>query len=359
MSAGLLGLLDDIAAIAKLAAASVDDVAAAAGKATAKAAGVVIDDTAVTPQYVHGVAAERELPIVKKIALGSIRNKMLIILPLALVLAQWAPEWVLPAILVVGGSFLCYEGAHKVWGRLSGHRENLPAAAQGPEAEKALIAGAIRTDLILSTEIMLIALAVVVDPAATHSDSIWMRAAVLTVVAVVMTVGVYGVVALIVKMDDIGLALATRARTSAGRTLGRGLVAGMPRLLAAISVAGTLAMLWVGGHILVQNLANVGEYFSLAPLHAPWNAIEHVAHSVHAVAGVGGALGWLVETALCAIVGLAWGAAVLAAIATAGRRITARTDARAVGHDDKMAAESADEQGSGQGPGSHSGDDEA
>ncbi len=302
MSAGLLGLLDDIAVIAKLAAASIDDVGAAAGRATVKAAGVVIDDTAVTPQYVHGVTADREIPIVKKIAWGSIRNKLVFILPAALVLSQWAP-WILPWVLIVGGSFLCFEGAEKVWGRLRGHDDHAVAAAElGPDAEKTMVNGAVRTDLILSTEIMLIALAEVAD------EHFWMRLAILVVVAIALTIGVYGFVGLLVKMDDAGLFLAERARTRAGKAFGRGLVLAMPKLLAGISVLGTAAMLWVGGHILLQNVANVG-------FEWPWHQVEHVAHAVHdAVPGVGGVLAWLVETAILAVVGLLVGLVILAVV---------------------------------------------
>jgi predicted DNA repair protein MutK len=251
MSAGLFGLLDDVAAIARLAAASVDDVGAAAGRATTKAAGVVVDDTAVTPQYVHGLAAERELPIVKKIAFGSIRNKLVFILPVALALSQWLPD-LLPVILMIGGTFLAYEGAHKVWGMVAGHHDHdRPVTEIGPEAEKAMVAGAVRTDLILSAEIMVIALDEVAD------ESFWSRLAILVVVAFVITIVVYGVVALIVKMDDAGLLLTQRDSAFAQR-LGRGLVDAMPKLLAVISVVGTVAMLWVGGHILLVNLAEVG-----------------------------------------------------------------------------------------------------
>src|SRR5215470_12242246 len=143
MSAGLFGLLDDIAALARLAAASIDDIGAAAGRATAKAAGVVVDDTAVTPQYVHGIAAERELPIIKKIAVGSLRNKLVFILPAALVLSQFVP-WILTPILMLGATYLCFEGAEKVWSRISGHgAHDTPVAVAGPDAEKQMTAGAI------------------------------------------------------------------------------------------------------------------------------------------------------------------------------------------------------------------------
>jgi len=303
MSAGLFGLLDDVAALAKLAAASVDDVGAAAGRATAKAAGVVIDDTAVTPQYVHGVTAEREIPIVKKIAWGSLRNKLLIILPVGLVLSQWA-EWALAPILLVGGCYLAYEGAEKVWERLGqhdrGHDEDGGAAGAGP-SEKDVVAGAVRTDLILSTEIMLIALDQVAD------QSFWARLLILVVVGIALTIGVYGVVGLIVKMDDAGLALAQRGSVTLQR-LGRGLVRGMPRLLEVISVVGIAAMLWVGGHILVNSLHDVG-------WHGPHDLIHHVVRAVH-----GGVQGWVVETLLSALIGSVVGAIVLAASHLVPRR---------------------------------------
>jgi predicted DNA repair protein MutK len=299
MSAGLFGLLDDVAALAKLAAASVDDLGAAAGKATAKAAGVVVDDTAVTPQYVHGIAAEREIPIVKRIALGSIRNKLLIILPVALMLSQWA-EWLLTPILMVGGCYLAFEGMEKVWERVSGHDEH-GEVARHDQTEQELIAGAVRTDLILSSEIMVIALDSVAH------QSFWTRLVVLVVVAIVITVAVYGVVGLIVKMDDAGLLLTQRSSAAAQR-IGHGLVAGMPRLLDVISVVGTAAMLWVGGHILVVGTDDLG-------WHGPHDLVHHLEHAVH-----GGALGWLVNTAVSAVVGLVVGAVVVGAMHLVPRR---------------------------------------
>ncbi|PFG43535.1 hypothetical protein ATJ88_2233 [Isoptericola jiangsuensis] len=299
MSAGLLGLLDDVAAIARLAAASIDDVGAAAAKATAKAAGVVVDDTAVTPQYVHGVAADREIPIVKKIAVGSIRNKVLIILPVALILSQWAP-WLLTPILMLGGTYLAFEGAEKIWGKLRGHTDHkTPAATEGPEAEKKLVAGAIRTDLILSAEIMVIALNEVAE------EPFFARLAILLVVAVVITVIVYGVVALIVKMDDAGLALAGRESPTSQR-LGRSLVSGMPKVLAVISTVGTVAMLWVGGHILLVGVDELG-------WHAPYDLVHHAEEAIaHAVPGIGGFLAWCFNTLCSAIIGLLVGAVVVA-----------------------------------------------
>lgn len=301
MSAGLFGLLDDVAALARLAAASVDDIGAAAGRATAKAAGVVIDDTAVTPQYVHGITADRELPMIKRIAIGSLRNKLVFILPAALLLSQFVP-WLLTPILMIGATYLCYEGAEKVWGRIRGHDAHAaPTATVGEDAEKQMTTGAIRTDFILSAEIMVIALNEVAD------QSFWPRLIILVVVALVITIAVYGVVALIVKMDDIGLSLAQRT-SRFSQTVGRGLVAAMPKLLAALSAIGTVAMLWVGGHILLVGTDDVG-------WHAPYGLVHHAEDFVHhAVQGVGGLLAWLVNTAASAVVGLVVGAVVVAIV---------------------------------------------
>lgn len=301
MSAGLFGLLDDVAAIAKLAAASVDDIGAATGKATAKAAGVVVDDTAVTPQYVHGITAERELPVVRKIAIGSLRNKLFIILPIALILSQFV-EWLITPILMVGGTYLAFEGVEKVleWFHPAADKDT-PAAELGPDAERQMVAGAIRTDLILSTEIMVISLNEVAD------QSFWLRAGALIGVAFAITVAVYGVVALIVKMDDIGLGLAQRGSRLAQR-FGLGLVAAMPRLLSVIAVVGTVAMLWVGGHILLVGVDELG-------WHPPYDWVHHVEEDIHhAVAGIGGVLAWLFNTAVSAVIGLVVGAVVVGAL---------------------------------------------
>jgi uncharacterized protein len=300
MSAGLFGLFDDIATLARMAAASVDDVGAAAGRASAKAAGVVVDDTAVTPQYVQGVAAERELPIIRKIAVGSLRNKIVFILPAALLLSQFLP-WLLAPILMVGGAYLSYEGAEKVWERLRGHEEHHLAVEEGPGAESTMVSSAIRTDFILSAEIMVIALNEVADQALIP------RALILLVVAVAITILVYGVVGAIVKMDDVGLLLAQRKSELAQR-LGLGLVRAMPRLLAIISAVGVVAMLWVGGHILLANSAEVG-------WHWPYDTVHHWEEALHdAVPGLGSVLGWLLNTAVSAVVGLAVGALLVAVL---------------------------------------------
>lgn len=203
MAGGLVALLDDVAVLARAAAASIDDVGAAAAKAGAKAAGVVVDDAAVTPQYVRSLAAERELPIIKRIALGSLRNKYFIILPAVLLLSQFVP-WLLTPILMLGGAYLCYEGAEKVWAKIA-HHDADGAGEEEVQDETTLVSGAVRTDLILSAEIMVITLNEVID------EPFWSRLAILAIVAVVITVLVYGVVALIVKMDDAGLRLSQRS----------------------------------------------------------------------------------------------------------------------------------------------------
>ncbi len=298
MSAGLFGLLDDVAALARLAAASVDDVGAAAGRASIKAAGVVVDDTAVTPQYVHGVTADREVPIIRKIAVGSLRNKLLFILPAALLLSQLLP-WVITPLLMCGATYLCYEGFEKLWGALRGHEAH-SAQTEGQD-EKTVVSGAIRTDFILSAEIMVIALDEVAE------EPFLARAAILVVVAIAITILVYGVVALIVKMDDFGLLLAERPSATAQR-IGRGLLHAMPRLLSVISTVGVAAMLWVGGHILLVGTDDLG-------WHGPYELVHHLEEDVHhAVDGIGALLGWMVNTTASAIIGVLVGAVAVAVL---------------------------------------------
>ncbi|MDI6105108.1 DUF808 domain-containing protein [Actinoplanes sp. NEAU-A12] len=296
MSAGLAALLDDIAVLARAAAASVDDVGVAAAKAGAKAAGVVIDDAAVTPQYVRGLAAEREIPIVKRIALGSLRNKFLIILPVILVLSQFLPVLLTP-LLMLGGAYLCYEGAEKVWERVAHHDAH--AEEELRPDEKTLIAGAIRTDLILSAEIMVISLNEVAE------EAFWNRLIILAVVAVIMTVLVYGAVGLIVKMDDVGLRLAEKPSKAAAK-FGRGLVKAMPKVLTALSVIGTAAMLWVGGHILLAGTNELG-------FHPLYDFVHHMEVAARNATGpLGGVVGWIVNTVASAIIGLIVGAVIVA-----------------------------------------------
>ena len=302
MAGGLVGLLDDVAALAKLAAASVDDVGMAAGRASMKAAGVVVDDAAVTPAYVRGLAAERELPIIKKIALGSLRNKLVFILPVALLLSSVAPTLV-EIILMFGGCFLAYEGAHKVIHALrhDDHDHDVPAVVQGGDAESKTISGAIRTDFILSAEIMVISLKEVID------EPIVSRGVILALVGVLITVIVYGVVALIVKMDDIGLHLAKR-KSRALKGLGRAMVKAMPVIMQWLTVIGTAAMLWVGGHILLVGFDELG-------WERPYHLVHDLEHAVDGVAGIGGILAWVVNTAASALVGFTVGAAIATIVA--------------------------------------------
>ena len=299
MAGGLVGLFDDVAALAKLAAASIDDVGAAAGRASMKAAGLMVDDTAVTPTYVHGIAAERELPIIKRIAKGSIRNKLLFILPAALILSEFLPTLV-ELILIGGGTFLCYEGAHKIVHALKGddHDHDVPAAVKGPDAEESTVAGAIRTDLILSGEIMVIALKEVIE------EPFVSRAAVLVVVAILVTIVVFGLVALIVKMDDVGLMM-TQQDSERSKRIGRRLVGAMPKVLTFLTVVGTAAMLWVGGHILIAGAHELGWDW-------PYDLVHDAEHQVEDVGGIGGFLAWFVNSTISGIVGLAWGCLAMA-----------------------------------------------
>jgi predicted DNA repair protein MutK len=301
MPSGLAALLDDVAAIAKLAAASIDDVGAAAGRAGAKAAGVVIDDTAVTPRYVTGFTPERELPIIARIAKGSLKNKLLILLPAALALSALLP-WAITPLLMLGAAYLCFEGAEKVWEAVSEPDHSLAedAAELGSaDHEREMVTGAVRTDFILSAEIMAIALAEVAD------ESFWTRAVILALVAVAITIGVYGLVGLIVKMDDIGLHLAER-RARLTRALGRGLVHAMPKVMAALSTIGIAAMIWVGGGIVVHGLEVFG-----------FSAIAHLLHDLGEAAGqavpaAAGAIEWAVGAVGSGLIGLALGALIVA-----------------------------------------------
>ena len=266
MPTGLVALLDDVAAIAKVAAASVDDIGAAAARAGTKSAGVVIDDAAVTPQYVTGFSPARELPMIWKIAQGSFKNKLVFLLPAAVLLGQFAP-FLIPFILILGGLFLCYEAAEKIleWLRVDETtKHEQPAIIEGHGREEDMVSGAIRTDLILSAEIMAIALSEVTD------QVWWQQGIILALIGIVITIAVYGAVALIVKMDDIGLHLATE-NEGAIASFGRGLVTFMPKLLTSISIIGTLAMAWVGGGLLVHNIAAIG-------WHGPEHFIDILSH---------------------------------------------------------------------------------
>jgi hypothetical protein len=294
MPSGLIALLDDVATIAKLAASSIDDVAGAAGKASTKAAGVVIDDTAVTPRYVVGLAPERELPIIGKIAWGSIKNKILFLLPAALLLTAFAPFLVTP-LLMIGGAYLAFEATEKILEKLlheHQHEEQLVDAMVDPvELERLQVKGAIRTDFILSAEIMAIALA------SLGPRSLQVTAAALVAVAFAITAGVYGVVALIVKLDDIGLHMAER-RNAGTRAIGNALVHIVPKLLTALSGIGTAAMLWVGGGILLHGIEELG--FKTLPhaVHETATAIAENFGPLHPL------VHWLSSAIAAAIIGI-------------------------------------------------------
>jgi len=295
---GLLALLDDVAGIAKIAAASVDDVATQAAKAGTKVAGVVIDDTAVTPKYLIGFKASRELPIIWKITKGSLFNKMVILLPVLLLLNAFAP-WAITPLLMLGGAYLCFEGAEKVFHWLFPHRdehiEEDMDIGNPAQLEETRVKGAIKTDFILSAEIMTIILANIED------GSFWFEASTLALAGFAVTVLVYGTVALIVKMDDIGVWLVSNAPTPIGRGLGRGLVKGMPILLTTLSIVGTAAMLWVGGSIILHGMDVLG---------MPWiyDQIHHLAVAVAEAAGQAtGFVQWLVVAFLDGVFGIALG----------------------------------------------------
>ncbi|HEY1097411.1 MAG TPA: DUF808 family protein [Myxococcota bacterium] len=316
MASGLLALLDDVAVIAKIAAASIDDAAALAAKAGTKAAGIVIDDAAVTPKYVVGFAADRELPIIVRIAKGSLKSKLLVLLPGALAISAFAP-WVLDPLLLAGGTYLSLEGFHKVADLVrpahAAHSDadskdldddGLPAAASTLEDER--VASALRTDLILSAEVMAISLNEV------SSASLPVQAVVLAVVGAAVTIAVYGAVALIVKADDAGVALAKNSN-GAVAAVGRFIVFAMPGFLSALSLGGMVAMLWVGGGIVIHALHGVG-------VHAPDAILQRVTSWAAQVPVVGGVTAWLAGAALSAVVGVALGA-VAAGVVAVGKKL--------------------------------------
>jgi hypothetical protein len=298
---GLLALLDDVAAIAKVAAASVDDVFGQAAKASAKAAGAVIDDAAVTPKYVHGFEAKRELPIIWRITKGSLKNKLVFLLPAGLLLSNFAP-WAIPPLLMLGGAYLCFEGAEKIAHALgvggAGHNEypgkedviEDPAHLEEQKAQ-----GAIKTDLILSAEIMTIILSNLAV------SNFWMEAAALAAAAVMITIAVYGSVALIVKADDVGLYMANNGNFAPTRAVGRAVVRGMPTFLKALTIIGTAAMLWVGGSIIIHGMEEMG-----------FGTLGHLIHDAAVYVGqlvpsYTGAVEWIATATMDGVFGLALG----------------------------------------------------
>lgn len=303
MAGGLLALLDDVASIAKLAAASIDDVAAGAVKASAKAAGAVIDDAAVTPKYVHGFEAKRELPIIWKIAKGSIKNKLLILLPVALLLANFAP-WLISPLLMIGGGYLCFEGAEKVLHIFMPHEDHHGTEevvdTDPVHLEEKKAAGAIKTDFILSAEIMTIILSGI------PKSNFWIEASTLALAGVGITIAVYGSVALIVKMDDVGLAMYAGGRLSLTRTLGRWLVRGMPHFMKLLTIVGTAAMLWVGGSIVIHGMEELGLGWLGHHIHDIAYAAGHTVPAAYE-----GFVEWTTKAALDGVFGLVLGAALI------------------------------------------------
>jgi len=296
---GLLALLDDVAAIAKVAAASIDDVAAGAAKAGAKAAGAVIDDAAVTPKYVHGFEASRELPVIWKITKGSLKNKLVFLLPAGLLLSNFAP-WLIAPLLMLGGAYLCFEGAEKIYHAWVPHGEPLPikkALAGDPTLlEEKRAAGAIKTDFILSAEIMTIALAAIPE------SNFWMEAATLATVGIGITVVVYGSVALIVKADDIGLYMSQNGRFGITRWFGTGIVHSMPRFMKLLTTVGTAAMLWVGGSIVIHSLEQLGLGWLGHHIHDWAYALGHMVAE-----GWQATVEWCSKAAMDGVFGLALG----------------------------------------------------
>lgn len=295
---GLLALFDDIAAIAKLAATQLDDVSALATKAGMKSAGVVIDDAAVTPKYVQGLPAARELPIVLKIARGSLFNKLIFLLPGALVLNAFAP-FLLTPILMLGGCYLCFEGAEKILHSLHGDdhvEEIMKNKVDAEHLEKEKVSDAIKTDFILSAEITAIALASI------ETGVLWKQGVVLALVGVGITAIVYGSVAILVKADDVGLRMHEAGRLKVTRQLGRNIVKSMPGVIKTIAIIGTAAMLWVGGSIFIHGLKDLG-------WGTPYNAIHHLAENIaHAIPFAQGFFEWMVTASADGVFGLVLGA---------------------------------------------------
>ncbi|MCC2546057.1 DUF808 domain-containing protein [Hymenobacter sp. BT175] len=286
MASGFFALLDDISALVKVSAASLDDVPAQVAKTTGKVSGIVIDDTAVTPKYVVGLDPSRELSIIYQIAKKSLINKVFILSPAALVLGYFAP-WAITPILMLGGAYLCFEGYEKVHSMFSKSHEVDVESEQvkvitPEELEKERVAGAVRTDIILSAEIMAIAYSQVTG------QPIINQIAIMLAVAVFITVAVYGFVGLIVKADDMGVHMAQDKYHPAVRKLGRGIVKFMPRFLAILSYVGTAAMLWVGAEIIAHGIP-----FTAHLLHDLEQSLAHIP-----------AVAWLAKALSCALGGL-------------------------------------------------------
>lgn len=289
MPSGLMALLDDIGALVKASAATLDDVPTQVAKTTGKVSGIVIDDTAVTPKYVVGLDPKREISIIFQIAKKSLRNKLLILTPAALILGYFAP-WAITPILMLGGAYLCFEGYEKVHSMFAKHHDEhaLPETMiviTPEELEKERVTSAVRTDIILSAEIMAIAYSQVVE------DPFLNQLVVMLAVAVSITIAVYGFVGLIVKADDFGVHLAQDRFHPVSRKIGRGIVKFMPYFLNFLGVVGTAAMLWVGAEIIAHGI--------------PYT--NHLLHELESALSNLPALAWFAKAFACAIGGIILG----------------------------------------------------
>ncbi len=290
MTSGLLALLDDVAALVKVTAVSIDDIPAQVAKTTGKVSGIVIDDAAVTPKYVVGLSPSRELAIIYAIAKSSLINKLLFLSPAALLLGIFAP-WLIQPLLMLGGSYLCFEGYEKVHSIFAKHEhieDDKLETITPEELEKTRIKGAVKTDFILSAEIIAITYATVAD------KDLITKIIVLLSIAIIITIAVYGFVGLIVKADDFGLHLAKKGKSEAIKKLGAGIVKAMPNFLKIISYIGTAAMLWVGAEIVIHGIPF---------LH---HILEDIAASFQEMAFVA----WFAKAVSCAIFGIILGVAI-------------------------------------------------
>jgi predicted DNA repair protein MutK len=291
MATGLLALLDDVAALVKASAVSVDDISAQVAKTSSKVSGIIIDDAAVTPKYVVGLDPSRELSIIYNIARKSLLNKLVFLAPAALALGFFMP-WLITPILMLGGCYLCFEGYEKVHSIFSAHdhasHEEDVEAITPAELETLRIDSAVRTDFILSAEIIAITYATVA------TSPLFNQIIVMAIVATCITVTVYGFVGLIVKMDDIGLHLTKEKYRPVIRTCGRGLVKSMPHFLKILSYIGTAAMLWVGAEIIVHGIP---------PLHHSLDSLQHALAFSPVFA-------WVAKAGICALGGIMLGAVV-------------------------------------------------
>jgi predicted DNA repair protein MutK len=293
MASGLLALLDDVVALVKLNAANLDDISAQVGKTGSKVSGIVIDDAAVTPKYVVGLDPKRELSIIVAIAKSSLINKLIFLMPIALLLGFFLP-WLIQPILMVGGGYLCFEGYEKLHHIFAHNKPETKAEMieiTPDDLEKMRIKSAVRTDFILSAEIIAISYSTVAD------STIIEQLSVISLIAVLITIAVYGTVGVIVKMDDFGLYL-VQQKSSLSKKIGHSIVRIMPIFLSILSYVGTAAMLWVGAEIIIHGIAPLHHHIEALAQHFPKIAI----------------VAWLFKAGIAAICGIFFGAIIAFAI---------------------------------------------